>query len=448
MIVILGGGISGLSTAWYLRQKTNAKIILIEKTPRLGGRIQSVNEHDFFFERGPRSIRPHGGEETLRLIQHLGLQDQVVPGKKAAHQRYLYLNQTLRKLPSSLKDLITSPWLWPILTSLITEWTKKTSPKNDESIYEFISRRLNPKVADTLLDPMTSGIYAGNIHQLSMKSCFPKIYQYEKDHGSLTKGMLSQKKRIPESNPFICEAKKSSLYTLQNGLQELIVKLVEHLDIEIKLSCSVTSLIFDKQIHIETENETFIADHVISALPSQALGHLMKAHDPSIAQLLHDIPMTSLAVVNIGYNQPVLKKEGFGYLIPSSEKEEILGMVWDSSAFPTQNQHTDQTRLTVMIGGSHMQNFEHTSEEDFLTMSLNALNSHLGITETPDCVEVSIAHQAIPQYIVGHSERVREIETKIAALSSNFHFTGNCFYGVSVNDCILNAKKLVETHHF
>lgn len=437
MYLILGGGISGLSAAWYLRKKTEDKIILLENEARPGGWIESSCRRGFFFEKGPRSLRSQGGEDTWNLIESLGMTDRVLPGDRAAQQRYLYIDQSLRKLPGSLKNVVSSPWIWAAAWPLISEGLKKTFLQDDETIYDFFSRRLSPRFAETFIDPMVSGIYAGDIHQLSIKSCFPKIYQYERSHGSIMKGMLARKKRF---NPPI----QRSIYTFQNGLQELVDQLVKQLDIEIKLSTPAAALHFGDAIRVDSLHESFQATHVISALPSRSLSRLLHPHDPLCAQILDDIPMASLAVVNLGFHDRVLDREGFGYLIPSSEREEILGVVWDFSTFPSQNQHPRQTRLTVMIGGARMTDFDSYSESDFLSMSLKALKKHLKISVPPDYTEVSFARHAIPQYTVGHSLRVKEIETKIHRLSPNFHFTGHSFYGVSINDCIQNSKRLIE----
>jgi len=428
MIVILGGGISGLAAAWYLKQKTDRKIVLLEKSPRLGGWIRSTSDKGFFFEHGPRSLRPNGGEETLRLIQTLGLEDQIVPGEKAAHERYLYFNHSLHKMPRSLGGLLTSPWIWPVVPPLLTEWTKPPTAKDDESIYQFISRRFNSTVANRLMDPMAKGIFAGDIHTLSMKSCFPGIYCLEHEAGSLTGGMWRKKKKS-EGDPLLSRMKAVSLYTLRDGLEILIEKLALKLNIEVRLASPVTKIDFQSGIRVQTPFEKFQAEHVISALPAHALASLMPSPLP---EQLGSIFAKSLSVAHIGYHSSKLQHQGFGYLIPSTEGEKVLGMVWDSSAFPVQNQAPGQTRLTLMM--------ESGGEETVLS----ALKRHLGIAETPDYLNIFRASRAIPQYTVGHSQRVKDVKESLRRLSPNFHVIGNSFEGVSVNDCILQSQKLVE----
>lgn len=424
MIAILGGGISGLAAAWSLRKTTKGPIVLFEKSSKLGGWIQSTREDGFFFEKGPRSLRPHGGEDTLRLIQELGLENEVVLGAEAAHIRFLFCNGSLHQLPRSALETLGKPWLWRAFPALLTEWAKPKGGCPDESIASFMNRRLGSFVTDQLVDPMTKGIYAGDIHHLSMKSCFPKLFQYEKDRGSITKALFSQKKRA-EDTPFIKKVKKSSLYTLQGGLSTLVDCIADRLDIEWRLETPVTA-IKKKEGFFEliTPRGIFHAEAVVSALPAQTLGQLMEIHDEDISHKLKSIPMKSLSVVHVGYRENVLQKNGFGYLIPTKEKEKILGVVFDSSAFPSQNQHVSETRLTVMMN---------TFDQDAV---LEALERHLGIKKSPDVLKHHRQSNALPQYLVGHSEKVKAIQNKMHSFSDQFLTVGNCFEGVSVNDCL------------
>ena len=146
------------------------------------------------------------------------------------------------------------------------------------------------------------------------------------------------------------------------------------------------------------------ADQVYSTLPAQALAHLIQPHQHPTSQLLHSCQNSSVAVINIGYKRQVLPQKGFGYLIPSLENESILGMVWDSCVFPQQNATTEETRLTVMIGDGKIP-FSQQTDADFLNRSLEAVSKHMNVKERPDAFDVSIAHEAIPQYIIGYEQK-------------------------------------------
>jgi len=237
---------------------------------------------------------------------------------------------------------------------------------------------------------------------------------------------MLRKKKVRESDPLLSWAKTASLYTLQEGLESLVKRLASSLDIEVHLSAPVTKIDYGPCIKVQTPDHTFDAEQVISALPAHALSSILP--DP-LSELLSSIPINSLTVAHVGFHSSVLKHQGFGYLIPSSEGEDVLGVVWDSSAFPTQNQSLDQTRMTVMMDSG-----------DKKTV-LSALRRHLGISKTPDYLKIFNLKQAIPQYTVGHSQRLATIRN---VLPRNFHILGNSYEGISVNDCILQAQKLVQ----
>lgn len=442
-IVILGGGISGLACVWFLNQYfPDANITIIEKTDRLGGWIRTETHNGFLFDKGPRSCRTIGnGVETLKLIQDLQLESEVLIGEKAAHKRFLYFRKKLREIPYNFSSLMTNPWIWRPLSSLLVECFRTKSAKEDESIHDFISRRLSSKFAEVLIDPLTTGIYAGDIHELSIKSCFPILHQWEKEKGFLLKGAFSSKKQ-EHLNAFHGKMQQSGLFTFKKGMETLVKALAANIKADIKLSAHVKSLQFrpDKVLIELSNQDSILADRVVSTIPSYALAPFVSDLDPILGNLLQSIPHASVATVNIGFHRSVWNKKGFGYLIPSSEKEAILGMVWDSHAFSSQNRVSDETRFTVMMGGAKGLSTEHYSKYPWKECALEALSRHLGISERPDEVVCQFAMNAIPQYIVGHSKKVNEIEQRVNKLSHRFKVLGNSFYGVSVNDCIANAK--------
>ncbi|NGX53978.1 MAG: Protoporphyrinogen oxidase [Chlamydiae bacterium] len=366
-ILILGAGISGLSTAWYLhkRFKDDIKLTIVEKSNRVGGWIQTINKEGFLFERGPRGFRPH--PTTLALVNELGLDKELIHAEPAAKRRYLYMNQKLQP--------ITPPFLFRLglLSVLWRERKIPPSTEEDESIESFFLRRTNRRLAETLIDPLTTGIFGGDYRKLSIRSCFSTLHEWEQQHGSIIRGMLATRKTRTKS--------KGPLCSFREGMETLPRRLAEKLPAEIKLSSSP---------------EGIEADHTISCLPPP------------------DLPRTTLTTVSLGYRTPILKKRGFGYLIPSKEKETILGVTWDSEIFPIQNRE-NQTRLCVILRES----------EDPLRTAQEALERHLGITAAPDVHEINLAKNAIPQLTVGHHKR---------------EYEGVC--SVGINNCIVHAEKV------
>lgn len=445
-LAILGGGISGLALLWYLKkyQSQAANIFLLEKASRLGGWIQTTTKEGFLFEKGPRSCRVNGnGRATLELIQELGLESQVILGHPSAHFRFLYLQQKLHKLPSSIWGFLNSSLTRRFMYPLLKEWARPKGISEDESVNNFFVRRLGQELTDTFVDPLISGIYAGHTRELSMKACFEKLFQWERQYGSLTKGLwFARHSKGVETTPFIRQMQKASLFSFKHGMQTLTDTLAERLEEHIFKEHEVVRLKFSSDgidLYLK-DGRQFWMDEVYSTLPAHRLSLLMQEHDPQLSKWLDQIPSTSIAIVNLGYKKNVLPHQGFGYLIPTKEKEDILGVVWDSCVFPEQNQSLEETRITVMLGGCHMIDFHSRTQGDFLNLALKALRKHLNLTVEPDVVDVHLAKQAIPQYLVGHPHLKKTIRERMQSLSPHFHLLGSAFDGVSVNDCIANAS--------
>lgn len=432
--VILGAGISGLATAWRLKQANpSLDLTILETSARAGGWIQTIDHEGFLFELGPRSCRTRGaGHHTLQLVEELGLCQEVVGADPAARHRYLWKDQQLKLLPSSLWSFLTSSLTHPLIPVLWKEWWRKPLHKEDESIAAFMTRRFSQETLDVFMDPLLSGIYAGDPDRLSIRSCFPDLYRWEQEHGSVMRGVF--KKSSPkEMTPFVKEMSAHSLFTFRKGMETLTNCLAEMLAPHIIYNAPVESLdIRKEQVDIRSKEAIFNATQVISTLPVHALNAVL----PQLKTVA--IPYASVAVVCLGYRRKVNARQGFGYLIPSSEQEKILGVVWDSSAFPGQNRQDEETRLTVMIGGTRMADFDSYSKVDFERMALEAVSCHMGIEQLPDAIYTHIARQAIPQYPVGHHKLIEQAKKIIP---SSIVLGGTAFHGVSVNDCIAESCK-------
>ena len=299
-VAIIGAGISGLTLGYYLQQK-GLDVTLFEKSDRPGGCIQTIRQEGFLFERGPRTLRT-SSFETLQLIEELGLETGVIGSKTLS--RYLYLSQKMHQVPQNPLSFLLSPLTRGHIGTFLKEaWKEKNDA--DESIYDFAKRRYSTSVAEIFFDPMVSGVYAGDMKQLSLHACFPSLARMEKENGSLLKAMLFSKKQTPPMSPFVKSMQKFPLFSFQEGLETLPLALAKRLNIHYKTEIS------------SIDCATF--DHVYCTTPTDKM------------------PRASLAAVHIGYNAATLPYKGFGYLIPRSEKERILGMVFDSAVFPSQN---------------------------------------------------------------------------------------------------------------
>lgn len=417
-VIVLGGGISGLSLAWMLLQKKSCEVLLVEKERRVGGHMGLSDRREFFFERGPRMFQTGRSAALLELIKELGLADEMIQADDEARGRYIWYMGKLCKFPSSPFACLFSPLTRPLLFALLTEWKKKPFV-GEESIWDFAVRRFNRKTAERMFDPLVVGIYAGDIKRLSVNACFPQIKKWEEEHGSLTRGFFASEKKDP------------SLFSLRGGSERLLERLQEQLTGKILLGQKVESLhLSGGGITVMTTEGQREADLLFSALPPYALSQLIGHHS--------DFPMRDIVTVNVGFKTKVLSKKGFGYLVPSHAKEEIYGVIFDSNLFPQQNREPQETRLTVMLapGG------------DEEKRAINALKKHLQIEQKPDFIQVTKIPKALPQFELGHSAHIQELQAAATAFSPRLHLVGNYLFGTSVNDAIAScreASSLIET---
>jgi len=440
-IVILGAGISGLSLGWFLKRRFGQRISLkiFEKSDRPGGWIRTVRQIGFLFEQGPRSLRTAGaGIETLKLIEQLGIEEKIVTQDSLSSRRYLYTRGKLRGF--GLGSLPFSPLFWKSLPAFCKEFFVKPNDNGDESVYQFFHRRFNHFVAEHFADPLVLGIYAGDMHQLSLKSCFPLLYQLEKEKKSVIWGLLGRKKKkVRFASDFLNRMLSSKVFSFRDGMEVLPEILASRLGEAIHYSSEVTSLQCSfSNVLVKLNNTIPVeADHVISAVPAANLSSFFENRHTELTNLLMGIPTVTVAVVCLGYYRKLLKKKGFGYLIPSKENADVLGVVWDSAVFPQHNQLPEETRITVMIRCDK-------GNKNFLGSAREAVLRHLQIDAEPDAVSVFVAQDAIPQYTVGHTLRVAKIDSILSRIFPRLTLHGNSFYGVSVNDCIANSKKIAD----
>ncbi len=390
-VAVFGGGISGLTAAYYAKQQ-GAEVTLFEKSERVGGWLETMRE-PFFFEMGPRTFKTSRSLALLNLMIELGLKDQLIASAENAKARYLFLDGRLQRFPKPL-------FSWKVLTGLLREWS--VAPRReDESIYEFAKRRFNKEVAERIFDALSMGVFAGDIHELSIENCFPFFKELEREYGSITKGMILRKKKKSPPPPFEAE-----LFTLKNGTQSLVDALSAQVEIETGSDKTPAEL-----------KEHF--DKVICALPFNELIRLFSLK-------MEKMDYRSIDVFHLGFKRNVLPMKGFGYLVPTRENKGVMGCIFDSSIFPQQNHSCDETRMTIMA-----------QPQTSLGIILKELKEQLGLDTAPDFHMHHHLQDAIPQYRIGHREMIVALK---AQMPSWCHLAGNYLMGASVNSCVLSGK--------
>lgn len=431
----MGGGISGLSCAWHLKKKwqERADISLYEASDRLGGWIKTVQKDNFLFELGPKSIRPEGASEALQLIEEVGLKSEIITSDPAASHKYLFVQNKLQKMPSNLFSLVCNPLTRSVFFAFIREAFIKKGTSEDESVASFFSRRFSKDFAEQFIDPLVKGIYAGNMHELSMRSSFSKFWEDEKVHGSLFMGML--KRLFTKKQP----APIKGLINLKRGLSSLIEVLGAKLKDHIHLESPVLGIGFTGgKVAVSLPGQIVFFDAVISTLPAGKLAELLP-QDMKIATLLRQIKSQSVTSVHLGYPTSELTIKAFGYLVPKKENQDILGVVFDSTVFPDHNLAPSDTRLTVMMGDEAGA----LEDSEVQEIALKAIKDHLGISVKPKVCFVSRAAHAIPQYSIGHFKCLEEIRQELLK-TPGLALIGNAFKGVSVENCLKQSRQAVE----
>ena len=425
-VVILGGGISGLVAA-FKQQKSGKRVLLLEGSDRLGGVIQTVEKEGFRLEQGPNSILAN--EEIQVLIKELGIENKVRKNEAIASIRYLlFKDKPLKMTPSW--SLIRSGFLnLSIIWAFITEPFRKKGLSNDESIANFIRRRLNKDILNQMINPLVTGVYAGDPEKLSLRSTFKKLYTMEQEHGSLIKAALNRNKKAP----------KREALSFEGGLNTLVASIGKKLE-EVRVGTSILQVsqssegyeITYQQSNISTKIQSEI---VISTLPTTATTNVFEFLDTSLKQEIREVDYAPMLLVYLGYPKQNVQQElnGFGYLIPQQEKQPYLGSIWSSAIFPEVAKEGHHL-FTLFVGGVNNKGVIENQEESIIKAK-KAFEKHMGITGESSFQSHFLYKRAIPQFNLGYyklMEKMNAVEQQYPGL----YFSGNWRSGVAIGDCV------------
>lgn len=469
MSIVLGGGISGLSAAYYLLKHANNAPKLFEASSRFGGWIKtdvSSADQKVRFECGPRTLRPKGikGLNTLELCSELGLNNEIVPitsKNPAAKNRLLAVNNELCLLPSSLMGMFRTvpPFTKPLIYGLIRDFNHGYAGQKltDDTIYNFTERRFGTEIAKYLISSMICGICAGDAKEISVKFLLKDLFEYEQEHKSVVMGIykktldkLSSKNKKTAVNCDLVKrsvAEQWSIYSMNDGLEKLPKTLSSHLKsngAQLNKNAKCEGIEFNSNgANVTINGKSYETDCLISSLPAFEIGKLVQKQHPQLANDLLAIPYVDVAVINLQFTgNNLLKKPGFGFLVPPVENLPILGVIYDSCCFDM----GENTVLTVMMGGKWFrERFGNGDEKDLYEKAIEQIRQILNIQQKPDAFKVNILRQCIPQYIVGHFDRIERIMNYIDHNKIPLKICGSAYDGVGVNDAIYSAKVAVES---
>lgn len=415
--VIIGGGISGLSAAYFLeRAHPHLSSLLIEARPHVGGWVQTITlPSGQQYESGPRSLRLRGESAlaTTDLIISLNLENDVIKASKEASSRFVILGGAPITLPKGFLDLIRTPVGRELAKKTCLEPFQKRGSVDDESVAAFFARRAPSPIVEKLTNALISGIWGGEASLLSIYQTFPELKEDDIRYGSCLIGRLAslfQKKERP---------KIQGLCTFKNGMQQLVTAIQANLRMPISTETTVKEiLISPSALDIISTRGSIRAKKVILALPEHTIRNLV----PSLFENEEAVPHASFATIVMGWKEDVLSQRGFGILSPSSEDPHVLGIVLDSCVFPEHNTHM-KTRMTIILGGVRWPEGIHQSNATLVHIASSKVASWTGVVQP--CAEYSVVRSAsaIPQPAVGtrrltpyrtsHCQRIYAIAPKI-----------------------------------
>jgi oxygen-dependent protoporphyrinogen oxidase len=433
-VVIIGGGISGLATAYFVRQfAPTSEVLLLEKEPVLGGTMHTESINGFLFEAGGNGFLSNK-PDTLDLVRAVGAEPLLMQSSDAARIRYIYTDR-LYPLPTRPREFLTTRLLrFRDKLRVVQEvFIPPRREPGDESLQSFGYRRVGKAFTDTFLDAMAAGIFASVPRKLSMNAAFPAVVRLEQEFGGLFKGLWKSGKK--QAGP------GGVLMSFTWGVRTFIEHLGKVLDADIRRAEEVTALRqATKGYVVTTRQREVTADRVVLATPAYVSAMLMEGIDPGIARQLGDIVYSPVVVVGFGYDQLQYPLGGFGLLTTSSAAKEILGILWDSAIFPDRAPPGKKS-LRVLIGGQRNPELAHKGDEALLQIALQGIQETMGITnEYPTTRYLKKWERGIPAYQVGHGEHVADIMRRLGAYPG-LYLNSNAYAGIGLNDCVANSKK-------
>ena len=446
-IIIIGAGISGLTTA-YLLNKEGYDVTVLEKRNEVGGSMESVFENGYLFDRGPNS-----GLDTTplitQLVEELGLQNEIIYASKIGNKRYILRNNQLHPLPMSppafLKTKLFSGKAK--LRLFLEPFIGRSNDGYYQSIAEFVKRRLGSEFLDYAINPFVAGVYAGNPEELSVKSAFPKLYDLEEKYGGLIIGAIisirERKNRAEKSK------QSAKMFSFINGMQSFPKSIAASLGDRVIKSADTISVEKDgSEYKITYSNagntHSKNCDILISTVPAYIANELFCPMDDKLGKHFEQIYYPPVVALFLVYKKAVIKQplDGFGFLIPSKERKSFLGAIWSSVLFPNRAKD-DEAAFTLFIGGARNPEVGNIEKEILFKKVRNEFESIMGISGEPVFITYRYWPKSIPQYNVGYIEHEKyfdEFEKKNPGIILGGNYRG----GISVGDCIKNSEILVN----
>ncbi len=445
-VAIVGAGVTGLTAGFYLGLTWGIDDVAIyEARDAIGGNIATLRDQGFLVENGPNGFLD-SVPETLQLATDLGL--TPLRSNDAARRRYIAARGRLVLVPGGPFSFLRSPLLTleGRLRVLCEPFGRKGPkvPPEDETVFSFAARRIGREAAQTLVDTMVKGVFAGDSTNLSLKSAFPKMAEMEKRYGSLTRALVDKvwKRRTghTEAAPGGPAGPAGVLTSFPGGLADLTEALGGALDGRIHCGVAVRGLNRTRRgFALHTNRGRVTADKVLLAVPAPEAAGILSARLPAATELLRHIPQAPIVVVACAFPRSLVSHplDGFGFLVPQRERSRLLGCLWTSSIFPNRSP-ADMVLLRSMVGGARDPEALGLSDAELLDTVLRELRGYIGALPDPARVWIFRYPDGISQYPPGHNHRLEAL-SKILSTMPGLYVAGNSYQGISVNLCVVQA---------
>ena len=468
-IVIVGGGIAGLTTALTLldeakRDQQDIDCAVLEAQPQWGGKIVTSYHATRIIEGGPDSFltTKSGG---LDLCERLGLTQELINTNQGNSKTFAYSRGRLREFPQGLVSMVPTQ-LGPLFQSGLVSWSgilrmagdwfipARRPDEPEETLAGFFSRRLGQEAFHRLIEPLVAGIYAGDASELSVAATFPQFVELERQHGGLIKGALAQQRARGASSKRTTSG-RTLFTTLKGGLGNLIEKLIFELKEDgarLLLGKQVTALRFagidqsSQEYTLSLEDgEVILADAVVLATPAYASARLIRDTDQNIGSLLEQIPYASTMTISLVFPHDQVKDfiKGFGFVVPRIENRMLIAATWSSLKWAGRAK-PEEVLIRCYLGGRGRGQVMELDDDLLIQHSLEALRDMVGINSKPIHAEVFRWKQGMPQYTLGHLDRVSSIREKFS-MHPGLYVTGAAYQGIGIPDCIRDGQQTAQT---
>lgn len=436
--IVIGAGISGLSCA-YLLQKEGFEVTVLEKENYNGGKIRTIKENEYLVEAGPNGFLY--SEDTMKFIDQTGFSHNIIEAKQSSNRKFIY-DGKLYEIPQKQQKLLFDNFLSiKSKLALLKEPFVKPNP-DDETVAEFVIRRLSKEFLDKLIGPMSLGIYAANPYTMSITSNFKRIKEIELTYGSLIKGLvklMSQKKATASS---ASGQLSKRLYSFKDGMQSFIDYLSQSLNV--LNGYNVVSIEKTSKYIIYTDSHKLDADIVVLAVPAFEVAKIIESLDNKLSQHLFNIPYSPIVLTALAFSKKFANStvESYGYLFDLNKINSVIGVLFDSSIFDYRSSK-NSFLVRMFLGGALRQEIIQKNNLELLQCAIKELQRSAKIFAPFEYYKIIKYKKAIPQYLLNHKEIIKAIQT-FESKNPGIYFAGNAFYGVGFNDCISNSYNLIE----